>query len=365
MKKIELIIIGLLLVSLHISAVPITKSKSNQITTVQSVDTKPFASRLEWTGTKIEDKNYTIWGSSPVLGDDGKVHVFVARWPEKNVNPAWRESSEIAHYVAETPEGEYLFSDVTVKGSGVEGAWDRYAPHNPEIRKYGDRYVLLYIANSDFKQPMHPKNQSTGMLTSKSPYGPWEKAGKNGLILSPELFPDSWVAKSQNGMVNPTMMKVGNKYHIYFKVRINNHSEFGVAISDSIEGPYKVYDKPITDNKTSIEDATAFEMNAKYYLVTTDNHGQNTGIRGGGILWESTDGINFSLEKSSLAYELIPAYYKDYSLENVKKIYGGDPKFERPKFLIIDGTPAYFFAPSGWNLEGKDRTVCHVLKISK
>jgi len=365
MRKTELIITGLLLVSLLISCGSNKKNKNNQSTTEQKVITKPFASRLEWTGTKIEDKNYTIWGCSPVLGDDGKVHVFLARWPEKNVDPAWRESSEIAHYVAETPEGEYLFSEVTVKGSDMEGAWDRYAPHNPEIRKYGDTYVLLYIANSDFKQPPHPKNQAIGMLTSSSPYGPWKKTGRNGLILSSKLYPDSWISKSQNGMANPTMMKVGDKYHIYFKVRINNHSEFGVAISDSIEGPYKVYDKSITNNKTSIEDASAFEMNGKYYLVTTDNHGKNTGIRGGGILWESIDGINYSLEKSSLAYELIPAYYKDYSLENVIKIYGSDPKFERPKILMIDSAPAYLYAPSGWNVEGKDRTVCHVLKIRK
>ena len=365
MHKTKFIITGLLLVLLLISCETKTKNKSNQITTEQKVITKPFASQLEWTGIKIEDKNYTIWGSSPILGDDGKVHVFLARWPEKNVNPAWRKSSEIAHYVAETPESEYLFSDVAVKGSDIEGSWNRYGPHNPEIRKYGDTYVLLYIANSDFKKPSHPKNQAIGMLTSVSPYGPWKKTGKNGLIFSPELFPDSWVSKSQVGMVNPTMMKVGEKYHIYFKVRINNHSEFGVAISDHIEGPYTIYDKPITDNKTSIEYASAFEMNGKYYLVTTDNHGKNTGIRGGGILWESTDGINFSLEKSSLAYELIPTYYKDYNLENVKKIYGNAPKFERPKFLMIDGVPAYLYAPSGWNLEGKDRTVCHILKIKK
>ncbi|MFC2117163.1 glycoside hydrolase family protein [Bacteroidota bacterium] len=365
MKKTELIIAGLLLVLFVNSFGTNTNDTSNQMQKDQKNIKKPFASRLEWTGIKIEDENYTIWGGSPIMGDDGKVHVFVARWPEKNVDPAWRKKSEIAHYIADTPEGEYLFSDVTVKGSDIEGAWDRYAPHNPEIRKYGDTYVLLYIANTDYKQPPHPKNQSTGMMTSKSPHGPWKKVGKNGLILSPELFPDSWVTKSQNGMVNPTMMKVGDKYHIYFKVRINNNSEFGVAISDSIEGPYKVYDKPITNNKTSIEDASSFEMNNKYYLLTTDNHGENIGIHGGGILWESTDGINFNLEKASIAYDLIPAYYKEYSSENVKKIYGPDPKFERPKILMIDGTPAYFFAPSGWNVEGKDRTVCHILKIRK
>lgn len=330
---------------------------------IQEVEPSSFASRLEWTGATIEDENYTLWGSAPILGEDGKIHVFVARWPEKNVDPAWRKSSEIAHYVAESPEGTYTFSDVAVKGTRIEGDWDRFAPHNPEIRKFGDTYVLLYIANSDYMQPPHPKNQGTGMLVSKSPYGPWKKVGENGLILSPELFPDSWVAQSQNGMVNPTMLKVGDKYHIYFKARVNNHSEFGLAISDQIEGPYQVYEEPITNNKTSIEDASSFSMDGKHYLITTDNHGENTGIQGGGILWESTDGIHFSLDQSSLAYDLIPAYFKEYNPEQVRKIYGPDPKFERPKVLMMNGKPAYLYAPSGWNLEGKDRTVCHILKI--
>ena len=90
---------------------------------------------LEWTGAMIEDKDYTVWGSSPIMGDDGKVHVFSARWPEFNVDPGWRRTCEVAHYVADQPEGPYTFSDVAVKGTGVDGDWDKFAPHNPEIKK--------------------------------------------------------------------------------------------------------------------------------------------------------------------------------------------------------------------------------------
>lgn len=60
MHKTKFIITGLLLVLLLISCETKTKNKSNQITTEQKVITKPFASQLEWTGIKIEDKNYTI-----------------------------------------------------------------------------------------------------------------------------------------------------------------------------------------------------------------------------------------------------------------------------------------------------------------
>lgn len=42
---------------------------------------------------------------------------------------------------------------------------------------------------------------------------------------------------------------------------------------------------------------------------------------------------------------------------------GGDPKFERPKVLSLNGRPAWLYAPSGWNVTGTDRTVVHVLRV--
>jgi hypothetical protein len=48
----------------------------------------------------------------------------------------------------------------------------------------------------------------------------------------------------------------------------------------------------------------------------------------------------------------------------VKRVYGGAPKFERPKVLCLDGRPAWLYAPSGWNVTGGQRTVSHVLKIN-
>ncbi len=60
---------------------------------------------LIYKGAAIRETNFTVWGASPVMDDDGKTHLFAARWPEANVNPAWRKSSEIAHYEANSPVG--------------------------------------------------------------------------------------------------------------------------------------------------------------------------------------------------------------------------------------------------------------------
>lgn len=320
------------------------------------------AKNLEWKGVAVQDKDYTIWGCAPIQDDQGKTHLFVARWPEKNVNPAWRKSSEIAHYVADHPEGPFIFSDVAIQGTSKD-TWDQYAPHNPEIKKVGDQYVLLYIGNTNFKQPPHPANQSIGMAISKSPYGPWEKVGKDGQILNTENS-TKWNFNSANGAVNPAFLVVKDKYYLYFKTSDNDGVKYGLATASNLEGPYTISDKPVTSNRGALEDGTVFYYGDHVYLLTTDNHGQNTGIRGGGTLWKSKDGITFDLEEATVGYNLLATYYKNYDPKNVVKIYGGDPKLERPKILMIDGKPAYLYGPSGWNFFGRDRTVGHVLKIN-
>ena len=39
-----------------------------------------FADHWEFVGIAVEEPGFTIWGTSPVMGEDGKVHLYVARW---------------------------------------------------------------------------------------------------------------------------------------------------------------------------------------------------------------------------------------------------------------------------------------------
>lgn len=95
---------------------------------------KTFADRWEFIGRAVEEPGYTVWGTSPIMGEDGKVHLFVARWPcELKVDPGWRTHSEIAHYIGDKPEGPFVFSDVAV----------HYGPANREYSKFERPQVLL------------------------------------------------------------------------------------------------------------------------------------------------------------------------------------------------------------------------------
>jgi hypothetical protein len=331
-----------------------TRSKAN-------VPFSAIAENLEWVGVAIQEPDYTIWGASPIIAKDGKVHLFAARWPELNVDPAWRKSSEIAHYVADRPEGPFAFRSVVLRGSGRTGEWDAFAPHNPEIARFGDTYVLLYIGNSDYHQPPHPLNQQIGMAVAPSVHGPWKKVGTDGLILGPSPDPTHWTHGHQ--VVNPAILKVGTRYHLYFKSRYQDGTGYGVAIADQLEGPYVMEPEPLSSEGVVIEDGTVFMWGGKVCLITTDNHGRVTGIRGGGALWVSDDGKQFDPQQIQVAYDRIPQYVPSIDLDNIRKVYGPDPKIERPKILTLDEEPRYLYGPSGWVVHGGSRTANYVLRI--
>lgn len=317
-----------------------------------------FADYWQYIGVAVSEPGYTIWGTAPIVGDDGKIHLFVARWPaEFKVDPGWRSHSEIAHYIGDSPDGPFKFSDISLKGTGMD-TWDKYGAHNPAIHKVGEKYILLYIGNNNPNSPPHPANQKIGMATSKSLYGPWEKVHGDGLILSPPLDKKYWNYNASNGVNNPALLQhPDGGYFLYFK---SQGGKMGVAIAQQIEGTYVQLPFSVTTNNQAVEDGYAFIYNGKICMLTTDNHGLIE--KGGGILWSSDDGIHFD-EKEQGFYPALK-YLGKKKLRNARKHYGGNIiKFERPQVLVIDDKPAYMYAPSGYHFFGGESTVSYVLKF--
>lgn len=319
----------------------------------------PFANHWNFKGVAVEEPGYHLWGSSPIWGDDGKVHLFVARWrTEHQFDPGWRSHSEIAHYVADRPEGPFRFSDTVLQGSGCD-TWDKYGIHNPAIHKVGDKYVLLYIGNNNYHQPPHPANQKIGMLIADNLYGPWKKAGKDGCILAPSENPAHWTHGAGNGVNNPALLQhPDGGFFLYFK---SHNGKMGVALADKVEGPYVMYPRPVTRNNQTIEDGYAFVYNRKICLLTTDNHGILQA--GGGILWKSDNGIDFA--EYEAGFHRIEKYLPEGGLAKARQLYGPFPKFERPQVLMKDGKPAWLYVPSGANIKGGDATIVYVLRFTE
>ncbi|WP_164111582.1 MULTISPECIES: glycoside hydrolase family protein [Sphingobacterium] len=320
-----------------------------------------FASCLKYIGVAIDEPGYTIWGASPIMTPDGKVHLFVERWPGDKVEPFWRSHSEIAHYVGDSPEGPFRFSKVVLKGTGKD-TWDKVAVHNPTIHQVGDQYVLLFIGNNNPNQPPHPANQHIGMAVSKHIDGPWERVGKDGRILSPSDNPQYWNYQAKNGVNNPALLQhPKGGFYLYYKSSDGKNAKMGLAIAEQIEGPYVQLPFPVTNNDESVEDGYAFYQDGKFNLLTTDNHGLIE--RGGGILWKSDDGIHFNEKEQG--YFPVVGYLGKEGLKNAVNHYlSRDIKFERPQVLMINGKAAYLYVTSGFSLFGSGNTQSYVMKIS-
>ncbi|MFC1763505.1 hypothetical protein ACFL6U_15685 [Planctomycetota bacterium] len=115
-------------------------------TTVQ----KDLHFAYEHIGVAVQQKGTHVWGTSPVIGRDGKVHLLVALWPmpenrRKERFSGYFKTSEIAQYVGDSPEGPFEFVRMVVRDQ--DGTFN--APHNPTIQFIDDQYVLCFIVNSN------------------------------------------------------------------------------------------------------------------------------------------------------------------------------------------------------------------------
>ena len=117
-------------------------------------------------------------------------------------------------------------------------------------------------------------------------------------------------------------------------------------------------DAPITDNVSYLEDAQAFSVDGKYYLLTTDNLGGNSGGWGYLILWESEDGKSFRRADAQIAMGTVFDYWKTPAdREELMKTPGlfvrcASGKLERPAVLMKKGKPAYLYGVADVNVNG-------------
>jgi hypothetical protein len=332
-----------------------------------------WASKLEFKGVVLEEKNYHIWCTSPIWGNDGKVHLFVSRIPilpnDKNVKKGfeyWYSSSEIAQYTADKPEGPFQFRKVLLKpGDAPAGAWNCGTQHNPAIKYIDGKFVLLYHTNTSTVDNWTKKSHVIGMITATDINGPWSEPK---MVLAPPAATDTaiWSHKIFGGIDNPTLLKhpKNGKYYLYYRGSYKapnwrTVNTYGVAIAKKLEGPYVHYPKRVTNNEETrfIEDPYVFAYKKKIYLLMTDNYLNK------GLLLSSVDGLFFEFKEGALGFDKMNKYIPDSIIKKAPN-YHAD-KFERPQLLLKNGKPTYLYAPAGVNLNNGNGTACYLFKIKK
>ena len=244
-------------------------------------------------------KDWYVWCGDAIRGEDGKYHMFYARWPKKYGFTCWLTHSEIAHAVAENPAGPYRHLETVLRGSG--SGWDAWSLYNAKIKRFGEKYYLYYSASSDvipadklvetarigYKAPlwMPLRNaQRSGVAVAGSLSGPWKRS------VTPCVEPAGPITKLT---VNPGVCEgPDGKYYMIIKgdkpgSRKRNQA---IAIADTPEGPFVVQPKPAIE-KFDTEDASIWydKVRRRFYAI----YHAHTHI---GMI-TSVDGLNWTAAK--------------------------------------------------------------------
>ncbi|WP_198673666.1 sulfatase-like hydrolase/transferase [Algibacillus agarilyticus] len=299
----------------------------------EQVTQSDFSKQLYKGQRILERDNWNIWGASPIVDEKGKYHLFYSRW--RGDHGAWLTHSEIAHAVADQPEGPYTPLGTVLSGRGGEH-WDADTIHNPTIQKVGDQYALFYIGNnlaraSDY-DGHHASTQRIGLALSDHIYGPYKRV-QNDPILDISKNSKDWDSYLTT---NPALLQHPNgEYWLYYKAwdKYNdNMRKMGVAIADNIEGPYKKHEKnPLVSFsylKKQVEDAYIFQHDGKFQMIMRDMGVIHPHV---GLLLESDDGINWG--EPLLGYKTNTDYTHETTIE----------RMERPQVLMQSGKPTHLF----------------------
>ncbi len=319
-----------------------------------------FCKSLSPVGRILEDPEYNVWCCSPIYGPDGKVHVFYSRWLNKYDHLGWVAACEVAHAVAETPEGPYETVGVALTGSGGEN-WDSWSIHNPTVYEVDGKYILLYMGSNgsdlgitqeeigkmtkEEYLPYFHKLVSTkrvGMAVSDSLYGPWKRVGNEPIIpIGHKGAWDDFCTSNPAFVVTPD-----NKYRIYYKgwdrvtaEKFNGNRKYGYAEAETLLGPYKKYEEnPVIDfsnreERMQCEDAYVWYEERKYKVIMRDMGVYNHEF---GLYIESKDGQNWG--DPLIAYRDAPYYFNEPMPDLDRQ-----GRFERPQLLMKNGKPEYLF----------------------
>lgn len=334
------------------------------INPASSSSTSAFEQRLNPLGRILEIEGYHVWCCSPIYGPDGRIHVFYSRWRNEYKFSGWVSACEVAHAVADKPEGPYEDLGVVLKGRGGD-AWDSWAIHNPTVQKVGDRYALFYMgadgSGLDIEQSDLPNltdeeyakyftelvySKRIGLALSDSLDGPWERVGDAPIIDVGEsgAWDDAVVS-------NPSLLQNSNgEFWLYYKGwdydtgrRFNGNRKYGLAVAQEIQGPYvKHAQNPLVDfseigERVQCEDAyTWYDKNKKapYQMILRDMGVYNHEY---GLFMESEDGLSWG--NPQIAYRDAGSYF-DEALPGLDR----QGRFERPQLLMDpEGRPTHLF----------------------
>lgn len=237
----------------------------------------------------LTDEGWRVWCNSVIRWKDGKYHCYYSRWPEASGFASWLTHCEIAHGVADKPEGPFVFQNVAIT-SRRAGAWDIVNAHNPYAMTAEGKVCLFYCSNaiadkfpataadalpSDEwlveNRTLIRNSQVTGVAIADDPAGPFVRS--THLVVQPH-------GRFKNIAVNPAVVYRNGRYVMIIKGDDVRHEkpfriQF-VGYSDKPDGPYAFLDQPVYAARESEDaclwyDQTTKRFNMVCHVINTDD----------------------------------------------------------------------------------------------
>lgn len=298
---------------------------------------------------------YWIWCASPILGDDGRYHLFVSRWSKKVTMLHWATNSEVIRAAASRPEGPYLFEEVVL---GPRGScfWDGQVTHNPTIHYHNGMYLLFYTGTTyEGIRPETPEDgaifspkwlaawngKRVGLAAAKSVLGPWKRMDAPLLQTRPgkwdgAITSNPAISIREDGHVL-LLYKSANLLHPAGQYPGRFH--LGAASAPHWSQPFqRLSDEPIEvlgHPDHHLEDPYIWWNDGTYRMVAKDMTGEVCGEAEAGIHATSNDGLVWTLSVPPKAYTRTILFDDGKTLRVAKR--------ERAQFLIKDGRPTHLF----------------------
>jgi hypothetical protein len=293
-------------------------------------------------GFQMED--YWVWCGSAIQGDDGLYHMFASRWSKKlPMFLGYILSSEIVRAVSEKPEGPYRFVEKILPASSPD-AWDGRMAHNPTIHRCGDKFLLFYIGSTFSGQPNTENAQELADLCYAGVRIGVAVAdsvcGPWKVLPEPilEPRPGKW---DGTVVTNPApSVRADGSVLLYYRSNTLDGLRIGVAAADFYEGPYRrLADDPVLrfESGDYVEDPFVWWCGDHYEMLAKDMKGGITGEVHAGAHFRSDDGIHWDPMNPAKAYS------RDVTWADGRTQHLGS--LERPQLLFnAEGEPIYLFA---------------------
>lgn len=292
-----------------------TSSKDIEIQNYKNITFEPLSTNVvesffnhQTQKQVLVEPGYYVWGLSVVKWNN-KYHAYYSRWKKEYEHKGWMTNCEIAHAVADAPEGPFVFENVVLESEKI-GGWDANNSHNPYAIVANGKICLYYIANDinhlfqptqelsypnqewfDENRMLVRDSQRIGVAVANNPSGPFVRSEQ--VVVEPDNVNFKKIA------VNPAVIYKDNEYLMIMKGDDLSHKEpFRIQLVGSSkhpEGSFKFNPKPVYA-KAQTEDACMWydQIIKKYYMVC---HVMGKSEL---ALFSSKDGFNWEADERSV-----------------------------------------------------------------